>query len=152
MVKTPFSLIVGWWSQSVDKKSPLTVKMLSHLIFVLELRIPSHHRLNLVQLLRSCGCFIAHTSRAGRLELLRHTPLSQGCRAQTCPLKMCKLLLIRQCSNNNKQPGWQQFHSASVCVTMLTRIFGSQCESRRWYREFDLWLTRHPTWCLRPES
>lgn len=35
---------------------------------------------------------------------------------------------------------------------MLTRTSDLQCESQRWCRGFDLWLTRHLTWCLRPES
>lgn len=132
--------------------------MLSHPVFILELRIPSHSRLKLVQLLRSCWCLMAHTSRSGRLESLRQTPLSQGCQAQTSPLKLCELTLIRQCSNDDKEPGWQSLVLAAVqlcqrvCVTMLTGISGLQCESQRWYRGFNLWLTRHLTWCLRPES
>lgn len=131
------------------------LKTLSHLVFILELRIPSPSRFNLVPLLGS-SCLIAHASRSGRLGSLRQTPLSQGCRAQTCPLKLCELPLIRQCSNYDKEPGWQSLVLAAVrlCQRLCSHALesGSLCESRRWSRGFNLWLTRHPTWCLRTES
>lgn len=86
--------------------------MLSHPVFILELRIPSHRGFNVVQLLRSCWCFIALTSIPGRPEPLRQTPLSQGC--EECLLKLCELALIRQCSNDDKEPGWESLVLAAL--------------------------------------
>lgn len=58
------------------------LRMLNHPVFSFETGIASDRRLNLVQLVRLCGCFIVHTSRPGRFETLRQTLLSQGCGAQ----------------------------------------------------------------------
>lgn len=63
--------------------------------------------------------------------------------------------LIRQRSSD-KEPGWESLVLAALwlCPGLCNHAHRNLwlCESWWWYRGFDLWLTRQPTWCLRPES